>query len=415
MGTYEQQVEENRLRNLEKLQSLGVISVRQQIDAEAGLGSQAKRVRARKKSSSRSAVDYDSDDSRCGEKDKRLKAEIPSRKSRRAAGLAPELKLTAGAAEIHDLDLPEFIPISEEESRLLPCSEYFQANGIVPVVISDYHFHGWVEEGVRLRCGIAENAEAAWESEGGGTFSFRNPLGNGTKESSTAAADGDNTHTNPNPHPIQLERIPLKPKAGWSQARIDSFLALRKNPNAFFYRHTEPGVEEWNGEWAAEEEALFVEAAKKWGIGDKWGLFSSHIPHRVGYTCAQYYRNVAIPNGIVEDDRYVINASGKASWRGEVAPPRSVAATATAALPSECEEDIKQEVSLEGEAKSVEAAPADQDQEIHLHHNSSSDNSHSQEKKQEMTKEDDMVGEEVEVEEEKLAPLKIVSLKMCIP
>lgn len=29
----------------------------------------------------------------------------------------------------------------------------------------------------------------------------------------------------------------------------------------------------------------FPQVAREHGCGDKWGLFSSYIPHRVGYQC----------------------------------------------------------------------------------------------------------------------------------
>ncbi|RKP26226.1 hypothetical protein SYNPS1DRAFT_8030, partial [Syncephalis pseudoplumigaleata] len=55
---------------------------------------------------------------------------------------------------------------------------------------------------------------------------------------------------------------------------------FKKNPNAYFYRHNEPGEEQWTGDWSEEEEELFVSIAKEYGCGDKWGLFASYIPHR---------------------------------------------------------------------------------------------------------------------------------------
>ena len=74
----------------------------------------------------------------------------------------------------------------------------------------------------------------------------------------------------------------------------------------------------WQGEWSEEEVALFVKArlecgqctsiaagadvspafpqvAMEHGCGDKWGLFASYIPHRVGYQCSAAYRHIIIP------------------------------------------------------------------------------------------------------------------------
>jgi hypothetical protein len=38
---------------------------------------------------------------------------------------------------------------------------------------------------------------------------------------------------------------------------------FRKNPNQYFYRHNEPGVEQWVHEWSEEERELFLEVKKK--------------------------------------------------------------------------------------------------------------------------------------------------------
>jgi hypothetical protein len=51
-----------------------------------------------------------------------------------------------------------------------------------------------------------------------------------------------------------------------------------------------PLLEQAQGEWTDEEHALFVETAQQHGVGDKWGLFASYLPQRVGYQCSAYYR-----------------------------------------------------------------------------------------------------------------------------
>jgi len=107
------------------------------------------------------------------------------------------------------------------------------------------HFTGWVEEGVRLRLGICASAavraatatplqlrrlaaepsaapQEAWEAEGGGKFERAAPKGVSAKEFARSM--------------------------------------LRKNPNAYFYRHNEPGQDTWQGEWAEEELQRFVQA-----------------------------------------------------------------------------------------------------------------------------------------------------------
>ena len=39
------------------------------------------------------------------------------------------------------------------------------------------------------------------------------------------------------------------------------------------------------------------------GCGDKWGLFASYIPHRVGYQCSAAYRHIIIPRVRPSADR----------------------------------------------------------------------------------------------------------------
>lgn len=109
------------------------------------------------------------------------------------------------------------------------------------------------------------------------------------------------------------------PRGGYSSiARAAAAASLRSNPNAYFYRHPPPGVTQATGPWSAAEAAAFLATARRWGVGSHWGLFASHIPTgRVGYQCAAFYRDVAIPSGAVLDDRFYLNAAGKAVWVGE--------------------------------------------------------------------------------------------------
>ena len=103
---------------------------------------------------------------------------------------------------------------------------------------------------------------------------------------------------------------------------------LHKNPNAYFYRLNVPGEDTWHGEWSQEELDRFVEArparvlqshsscltphsppqaqvATTYGCGDKWGLFASYIPHRVGYQCSSAYRHLLIPRVRPESLGYI--------------------------------------------------------------------------------------------------------------
>ncbi|KAJ1853213.1 hypothetical protein LPJ73_002690 [Coemansia sp. RSA 2703] len=153
------------------------------------------------------------------------------------------------------------------------------------------HYSGWVEPGVMQRLGIQGTAAAAWESEGGGKFTFADPLGTGKKVTKRAAG-------------------------GQSVAKYVASKLLKKNPNSYFYRHTEPGVEQWTGEWTEEETQVFLRVAKEFGCGDKWGLFSTYIPHRVGYQCSNYYRQYVIPAGWIIDENYRIDGGGNAVYVG---------------------------------------------------------------------------------------------------
>lgn len=92
---------------------------------------------------------------------------------------------------------------------------------------------------------------------------------------------------------------------------------LRKNPNCYFYRHCAPGVEQHMGDWTEEEHDLFLHTAKAFGCGDKWGLFSTYIPHRVGYQCSNYYRQVILREGSIVDSSYMMSSSGLPVFVGE--------------------------------------------------------------------------------------------------
>jgi hypothetical protein len=108
----------------------------------------------------------------------------------------------------------------------------------------------------------------------------------------------------------------------------------------FSLRLNVPGEEMWQGEWSEDEIAAFVnvsllpreqlprvlasaharacaaQVALKHGCGNKWGLFASHIPHRVGYQCSAAYRHIIIPRGLLRDNNFKLTASGEAIWVG---------------------------------------------------------------------------------------------------
>ena len=77
-----------------------------------------------------------------------------------------------------------------------------------------------------------------------------------------------------------------------------------------------PAILQAFGDWSEDEHQLFLDTALKHGVGDKWGLFASYIPQRVGYQCSAYYREVIIPACLVLDSRFRLAPSGKAVFVG---------------------------------------------------------------------------------------------------
>lgn len=73
-----------------------------------------------------------------------------------------------------------------------------------------------------------------------------------------------------------------------------------------------PDQQQAHGEWTEEEHAAFLALVKEHGAGDRWGIFATHIPQRVGYQCASYYRDVVVASGAVFDPRYRMQRNGKA-------------------------------------------------------------------------------------------------------
>jgi hypothetical protein len=97
---------------------------------------------------------------------------------------------------------------------------------------------------------------------------------------------------------------------GWSDARKRAFKSMNENPNAYYYRFNAPGEEQKNGHWSPDEEKLFFEVAKQYPVNTKWGLFSIHIPGRVGYQCSNFYRQL-VRTGRIKDPNYVLDETGR--------------------------------------------------------------------------------------------------------
>jgi hypothetical protein len=148
---------------------------------------------------------------------------------------------------------------------------------VEPVVRDAGRYRGWVAPHLMEAYGIAPNASEAWRSP---------------------------------------ELQPTFAPRAVSSAKRDSSKMLKKNPNAYFYRHVEPGLEQAFGDWSDDEHRCFVETMRKFGVGDKWGLFSTHVPRRVGYQCSSYYREVILPRGLAWDENWRITAAGEAVFVG---------------------------------------------------------------------------------------------------
>jgi hypothetical protein len=212
-------------------------------------------------------------------KRKAFTAPVNKRRSSRLKGVQP-----VKYAESDIVTSNSATTILEMDEILTP-EEYYKIVGITPRVVTDGHFYSWVNPKYVELYGLASNAKDAWNSNGGGKFTYATPDG----------------------------------FSGGSKAKETARRMFRKNPNSYFYRHTAPGVArkfDSSEPWTKEEEELFIQIAKKHGAGDKWGLFSSYIPGRIGYQCSQYYRKHMIKHGIIQDPNFAFTNSGKPIYVG---------------------------------------------------------------------------------------------------
>ncbi|KAF9996882.1 hypothetical protein BGZ80_007150, partial [Entomortierella chlamydospora] len=184
----------------------------------------------------------------------------------------------------------------ESAANLMSGDLFFDQETREKAIRVDGHYKGWLNSTVMERYGFEKSAQEAWEANGGGAFSFKDPLGLNDETSSPRSKSSK------------------RPKY---DAKLVAKAMFKKNPNAFFYRHNEPGQEQWTGDWTEEEGELFLRVAREFGCGDKWGLFASHIPHRVGYQCSNYYRQVVLPQGLVFDANYEYTSRGKPIYCGK--------------------------------------------------------------------------------------------------
>jgi hypothetical protein len=139
-----------------------------------------------------------------------------------------------------------------------------------------------------------------------------------------ATAEGlDSSPVNEKVRPKKIAPPDFPPDyESWSPCRQQSWLQLQDNPNGFFYRHLLPGEQRKNGAWSEEENLLFLQTLQEHPPETgHWGLFSRHIPGRVGYQCnAQYKRLIAagrIPKSEESQEQKVSKVSTE-----EEDPPR---------------------------------------------------------------------------------------------
>ncbi|KAG0903103.1 hypothetical protein G6F59_006784 [Rhizopus arrhizus] len=202
----------------------------------------------------------------------------PIRKSLRLKGEDPQNDEVADLNVADTLENKAEFSTSNASDHLLAGEEYFDEEIKKKAIRVDGHFRSWVNPVIMHKYGIEASAREAWEKNGGGTFSYADSTGLGKK----------------------------RKKGTVSNAKADALKMFKKNPNQYFYRHNEPGEEQWLHDWSAQEQELFLEIVRQHGCGDKWGLFATYIPHRVGYQCSNFYRQVVLKNGLVFDPNYMI-------------------------------------------------------------------------------------------------------------
>eukprot|EP01135_Chromosphaera_perkinsii_P000418 Nk52_evm65s78 gene=Nk52_evmTU65s78 len=281
LSEYEKQRLENISRNLEMMESLGLSgsSMGTLVERATSIEKPEKKIRVKQSTTAAKKV--------------RKAKVIAPRTSRRLRGLdsaKPEGLSTfdddpdskKGKKTEAEDDVQEYDP-----NVLIPMEEFFK-DKYKTALKTDGFFKGWVNPVLISKYGLEESAAAAWEKHGGGKFSYKNPGGGKSKGASQS-----------------------------SNAKMFAKKMFRKNPNCYFYRNLEPGIKQEMGLWSEEEHNLFLETVKKFGCGNKWGLFSSYIPNRVGYQCSAYYRHVIIREGLVMDPNFKMTPEGTPIYTGK--------------------------------------------------------------------------------------------------
>src|SRR5690554_3461358 len=108
---------------------------------------------------------------------------------------------------------------NEDTGNLMSGDLFFDKETREKAIRVDGQYKGWLNEEIMAKYGFEKSAQDAWEANGGGTFSFRDPLGNGSSSVSSSKSSRRPKH----------------------DAKMVAKALFKKNPNAFFYRHNEPG------------------------------------------------------------------------------------------------------------------------------------------------------------------------------
>lgn len=103
---------------------------------------------------------------------------------------------------------------------------------------------------------------------------------------------------------------------GWSSARVRCFDQIDTNPNAYYYRFNRPGEKQGTGVFSEQERERFFARLAEVGADGKWGLFALKMPGRVGYQCANFYRQL-LARGEIVDDNYMLDDKGKFKFVGK--------------------------------------------------------------------------------------------------
>lgn len=106
---------------------------------------------------------------------------------------------------------------AEDTGKLMSGDLFFDQETRSKAIRVDGHYRGWLNSEVMEKYGFEASAQEAWDANGGGSFSFKDPLGESVVKSKSG------------------KRGPKH------DAKMVAKAMFKKNPNAFFYRHNEPG------------------------------------------------------------------------------------------------------------------------------------------------------------------------------